>query len=213
MRRFLLPLSLGTGILSSTLVGCNQTARRSENTASIASSMPGQMVATSQVPTVHARIPPTAAPQVAVVITPPPALPLPLVTTPEPTTIQQVAKPAATEPTAAVEWRGSSALAPPTSPTAAEETDMTAFSHSLDYTMLSGVLERGRKANTWVLRYSPAEINDRFGGSVTLVLFETDPQSLHAGQLVRVEGALLDPDAGGSRPGFRVSSLKPIDKP
>ena len=95
----------------------------------------------------------------------------------------------------------------------AMEPTASAQSLAVDFSSLSGILERGRKPNVWVLRYAPAESSDRFGGSVTLLLDEAEARRLSVGQTVRVEGGLLDPDAGGSRPGYRVTTIKAIPQP
>jgi hypothetical protein len=75
------------------------------------------------------------------------------------------------------------------------------------------VLERGRQPNVLVLRYAPPDAGDRFGGTVTLVLDQEQAAALRPGQAVRVEGALLDPEGGGSRPGYRVAGIRALARP
>jgi hypothetical protein len=78
----------------------------------------------------------------------------------------------------------------------------------IDFAHLDGHLEAGRRLGTWCLRYAPADGNDRFGGSVTLLLDEKQRGGLQAGQHVYVDGELVDPQAGGLRPGYRVDTIK-----
>ena len=57
------------------------------------------------------------------------------------------------------------------------------------------------------MRYVSIEEEDRYGGCVTLV---TPGRALQfkPGQIVRVEGALIDPDSHHLRPAFEVRSIR-----
>ena len=198
------------------LLGCSQAPRRySSCCASIGKPMPGRVVAAT--PVAPAPKISTTEPPLSLTATPSPVLPTPVVAPPEEVPeLHRVAKTERTtvaEASATPEWRGSSVRADRASKSPASDVPITVYSHAADYRWLSGVLERGRRRNTWVLRYAPEEVNDHFGGSVTLVLDEADTIGLTAGQSLRVEGALMDPDAGGARPGYRVTAAKAVVRP
>jgi hypothetical protein len=92
--------------------------------------------------------------------------------------------------------------------------DLTAqpwFGHAPDHRWLRGQVQFSRAANAWRLRYASVDENDPYGGSVTLV--GDDLSTLQDGQHVRVEGGLLDPDRREAGTPFRVSSIRPADRP
>jgi hypothetical protein len=94
-------------------------------------------------------------------------------------------------------------------------TDITAnpaFAHAPDYSWLIGTLELGREPNTWGLRYASVEEEDRYGGCVSLVE-QSAMTDARPGQLVRVEGMMVDPGAHDFKPAYRVHSLRPMDHP
>jgi hypothetical protein len=90
--------------------------------------------------------------------------------------------------------------------------DITAhpcFSRAPDYSWLQGELHYAHVRNVWTLRYASCDEEDRYGGSVTLTdLGRTD--NLRSGQMVRVEGQVVDPDSRDIRPAYRVRSIQPI---
>jgi hypothetical protein len=93
--------------------------------------------------------------------------------------------------------------------------DITAapcFGHAPDYCWLSGQVEYSRILGTWRLRYASVDETDRFGGSVTLVE-NTHVSYLRDGEYVKVEGHLINPNAEGSSPPYRIESFKVIDHP
>lgn len=76
------------------------------------------------------------------------------------------------------------------------------------YTSLTGVLQYLHVRDVWRLCYGNGE-NDRFGGSVTLI--ETGPMTgFSSGQRVRVLGELVDVQATGPSPAYRVHRLEPL---
>lgn len=87
-----------------------------------------------------------------------------------------------------------------------------AYAHAADYTWLVGELYQLKSQNVWLLRYAPMDQNDAHGGSVTLVGVGW-AGALREGQLVRVEGGLINPDSRRLNPAFRVRAIKPADKP
>lgn len=91
--------------------------------------------------------------------------------------------------------------------------DITAhpsFSHAADYSWLVGELQYVALDKAWVLRFASAEEEDPYGGSVTLL----EPRPLagfKSGMLVRVEGQLVDPEAKGTRPPYRLHMIQPVE--
>ncbi len=91
-------------------------------------------------------------------------------------------------------------------------TDITAnpaFGHAPDYSWLVGELQFLHVRNVWKVRYASLEDEDRYGGSVTLVDAGT-MTGFKDGQLVRVEGQMVNPDARGACPPYRVRSIQPV---
>ena len=89
--------------------------------------------------------------------------------------------------------------------------DITAsakFDHAPDYTWLVGELQYLHVRNAWRVRYASVDQEDRYGGSVTLV--ETGPMDKFqkSGQIVRVQGRLLNADSREPSPAFRVNAIR-----
>jgi hypothetical protein len=107
---------------------------------------------------------------------------------------------------------GSAFLAPEMSQPASEPAPLPAqpnkpgLAHAPDYGWLTGELEHIRAKNVWRLRYAPADQEDRYGGAVQLV-GDGLPPGCKSGQLVRVEGQLVNPDAG-PRPPYWIRSFQ-----
>jgi len=81
------------------------------------------------------------------------------------------------------------------------------FGHDPNYRWLVGTLDYSRIQQAWLLRYAPLEEEDRYGGCVTLVA-SNRAMNWKPGQLVRVQGVLIDPDSQQLRPAFEVQSLR-----
>jgi len=91
--------------------------------------------------------------------------------------------------------------------------DITAnpcFSHSTDYSWLAGELHYAQVRNVWTLRYASCDEDDRYGGSVTLTDMSRGDH-FRSGQMVRVEGHLVDPESREIRPAYRVRSINPVN--
>ena len=94
-------------------------------------------------------------------------------------------------------------------------TDLTAdpaYAHAPDYGWLVGALDYVQGENVWRLHYASAEDDDRYDGDVTLI----DAPAMtgfHSGQIVRVEGRLLNPESQEFEPAYHVESLKPLERP
>jgi len=63
--------------------------------------------------------------------------------------------------------------------------------------------------NAWRLRYAPAEVEDPYGGSVTLLGIDASA-GLRQGQQARVEGRLKDPSSSEPSPPYQVSQFRPL---
>jgi hypothetical protein len=81
------------------------------------------------------------------------------------------------------------------------------YGRAEDYAWLTGELQYLRSKNVWRLRYAPADQEDRFGGTVVLV-GNALPADCKSGQIVRVEGQLVNPDTDRPRPPYWVRSIK-----
>ncbi|MBV9125506.1 MAG: hypothetical protein JO112_19330 [Planctomycetes bacterium] len=120
-------------------------------------------------------------------------------------TIQQVAYLETSEPTAATS--ASSTSTQEEGPSLNDTSSSSGFGHAPDYSWLTGELQFIHAHNVWHLRYASLGMEDRYGGSVALV--ETGSMSgFKSGQMVRVEGVMVNPDSHGPSPLYRVRSLK-----
>lgn len=81
------------------------------------------------------------------------------------------------------------------------------FAHARDYRWLVGKLDYSRIQKAWLLRYVSFEEEDRYGGCVTLVA-PPSIRNFKPGQIVRVEGSLIDPNSHQLRPAYQVRSLR-----
>jgi hypothetical protein len=84
--------------------------------------------------------------------------------------------------------------------------------HAPDYRWLVGRLHYVHVRDVWRIRYASPEDDDRYGGVMTLI--EPAPMTgFRNGQLVRVEGHVLDPDSPGPSPAYVVRIIEPILEP
>lgn len=81
------------------------------------------------------------------------------------------------------------------------------YGHDPKYHWLVGLLAYSWIEKAWLVRYVPFEEDDRYGGCVTLVSGLSEKQ-LKPGQIVRVEGHLIDPNSRQLRPAFQVRSIR-----
>lgn len=100
----------------------------------------------------------------------------------------------------------SSANAMPAEASSANAAGEPRFAHDAKYHQLIGVLDYSRIQGAWILRYVSYDEDDRYGGSVTLVM-PSRMMRYRAGQTVRVEGELIDPESRQLRPAFQVRSI------
>jgi hypothetical protein len=88
--------------------------------------------------------------------------------------------------------------------------DITArpeFAHDANYKWVVGELSYVPQKKTWRVRYTSIDDEDRYGGSVTLDASHM-MEGYKTGQLVRVEGALLDAESHEPAPGYRVNNIE-----
>jgi hypothetical protein len=84
------------------------------------------------------------------------------------------------------------------------------FGHAEDYSWLAGKLQYSRFNKSWRLRFASVDEEDRYGGSVTIV--DLPLAGLKDGQMVRVEGHLVNPEAKTSAPPYEVNSIQALEK-
>jgi len=88
--------------------------------------------------------------------------------------------------------------------------DITAraeFDHDHDYAWLVGSLNYVPQKQQWRLRYTSIDDEDKYGGSVTLDVGPQMMKPYNDGDLVRVSGAVVDPDSREPSPLYRVRSI------
>ena len=89
------------------------------------------------------------------------------------------------------------------------QTGQKAYAHATDYTWLVGELQYYHGRKVWRIRYAPIDVEDRYGGSVTLMETGTVSMSkFESGQIIRIEGRLRDPEAREPSPAFVVKSIQ-----
>jgi hypothetical protein len=87
---------------------------------------------------------------------------------------------------------------------------VTTYSHSSDYTSLTGKLYYSPRTKTWLLRYIPVEEEDHFGGVMTLVGLDPNDRSLKAGITVTVQGRIADPNTTELSPAYLLQEIRVV---
>jgi hypothetical protein len=83
--------------------------------------------------------------------------------------------------------------------------------HAADYAWLVGCLQHDDKRNRWRVQYAGIDEQDRYGGSLELV--NPGPMSGYQnGQMVRVEGDLVDPAPLEITPAYRVLAIQAVQR-
>jgi hypothetical protein len=93
--------------------------------------------------------------------------------------------------------------------------DITAdpcFAHAADYSSITGELRFDKVRKAWTVRYASAEDDDKYGGSVTLADMPNMADFM-SGQMVQVDGRLVDAETHESLPPYQVSSMKHAPMP
>lgn len=83
--------------------------------------------------------------------------------------------------------------------------------NSPDYSILFGMLDYNARRGIWKLRYADAGQEDRYGGCVTLEGVGRQMSEFKSGQMVRVEGCLVDPNSQVPSPAYRVRDVRPVE--
>jgi hypothetical protein len=86
------------------------------------------------------------------------------------------------------------------------------FSHSADYSCLTGQVEYSRTAKEWRLRYTSVDEDDRYGGRVVLIE-DQHLAYLKDGDYVRVHGHLASTDEATGRASYRIESFEVLHDP
>ncbi len=92
--------------------------------------------------------------------------------------------------------------------------DITAkpqFGHAADYTWLTGEIWYVPQKDQWRLRFASIDEEDRYGGAVTLDA-RSELQGYKSGQLVRVDGSMVDPESRGIAPKYRIKEIRLLAK-
>jgi hypothetical protein len=85
------------------------------------------------------------------------------------------------------------------------------WGHAGDYRWLLGTLQRDEARGCWMVHYAGGTEADHYAGWLELI--HPGPMTgFRCGQLVRVEGELVDPAPHEIRPAYRVHSLQVLDR-
>jgi hypothetical protein len=83
------------------------------------------------------------------------------------------------------------------------------LSHAGDYRWLTGLLIQEAQNGSWAIRYATPEEKDLHGG--VMELLSTGPMAgFYPGQMVRVEGGLVDPKPFQIRPAYLAHSIEAV---
>lgn len=100
---------------------------------------------------------------------------------------------------------------PPSTATPTSSVTREKTGRASDYSWMVGRLEHSKNKQTWRVRYASHEVEDDFGGSVTLVGADDVLERYADGDLVKVDGQLLDPEQKTSAPPYRVRGVRKLN--
>lgn len=83
------------------------------------------------------------------------------------------------------------------------------MAYAADHRWLVGPLSQDPVKGCWRLRYAAADAGDRYGGELELLRVGAE-SGLRVGQVVRVEGRLVDPAPHEIKPAYEVRSLESL---
>jgi hypothetical protein len=83
------------------------------------------------------------------------------------------------------------------------------LSHAGDYHWLTGILTQEAQTGTWSIRYATPEEKDHHGGVMDL-LSNGPMTGFYPGQMVRVEGELVDPKPFQIRAAYLARSIEAL---
>ena len=85
------------------------------------------------------------------------------------------------------------------------------YDHARDFTWVVGELRYLHTKKQWRVRYAPVDVEDCYGGSVTLSGVDHLTDQLKSGMTVRLQGQLIDAEANKSAPDYRVYGIKTLE--
>jgi hypothetical protein len=94
----------------------------------------------------------------------------------------------------------------------AEPAEDSGHGHAADYSWLVGEVHYVQVRGAWRLRYASPDEAERYGGTVTLS-GDAVPQNLRNGQLLRVEGRLINPATREPSPVYEVQAAHLLASP
>ncbi len=83
--------------------------------------------------------------------------------------------------------------------------------HARDYTWIVGQLQYLHTKKQWRVRYSTYDIEDKYGGSVTIIGEEGRMERFREGDVVRVRGRIVENDSHRITPDYYVESMTPVE--
>lgn len=91
-----------------------------------------------------------------------------------------------------------------------EEDPNCRYAHAADYSWVVGELRYLHTRKRWQVRFAPVEVEDAYGGSFLLTGVEHLMGTFHDGQIVKVSGAVLQPERRVASPVFWADTIKPL---
>ena len=85
------------------------------------------------------------------------------------------------------------------------------FDHARDYAWVVGQLQYLHGKRQWRVRYSPFDVDDTFGGVVTITGLDHLAEQFKDGATVRIQGQLVDPDSHKPSPEYYVYDIKVLE--
>lgn len=85
------------------------------------------------------------------------------------------------------------------------------YDHARDYAWVVGQLQYLHGKRQWRVRYSPCDVDDTFGGSVTITGLDHLADQFKDGSTVRIQGQLVDPNGHRSAPEYYVYDIKVLE--
>ncbi len=84
------------------------------------------------------------------------------------------------------------------------------YAHADDYTWVMGELEYQNTKKIWRVRFARYDENDKFGGSFTLVDCEDKMEKFQSGDMVKVDGFLVDSESRQASPDYKATDIVPL---
>jgi hypothetical protein len=84
------------------------------------------------------------------------------------------------------------------------------YAHGDDYTWVMGELEYLNAKKVWRVRYARYDQDDKFGGCFTIVGCEEKLQRFVNGDMVKIEGFVVDAETQSIAPEYKVTEIVPL---